>query len=320
MNRHASIFHPPSASSTLEQPPSCETLISAPFNSVSWGQTVPSFELSSNDPAILARAEIIFRPWRCAQPGEPVRHWWVEQSDSHNGDSAGRWKIWSDASNEVSFGNTPGHALMMVEFLAVEALIEHPDGPLSLHGALVEKDGKGAVILGGGGAGKSTLACALWQRGWTTLCDDTTLVEAELARAYPAPRRVSLRSPSRDLLGEELWARISATPSCDRTSEGCLFHPDEVDLKRRSDSTPLAALIFLGRRGSSAGSAKLERLEPAHALLALLPYSNIIRRVLPGEAIRRISPLADVVAAYDLGRGPLEEMVQSVEQLLAQGD
>jgi hypothetical protein len=240
--------------------------------------------------------------------------------DGYSEESRGRWKIWSDASAKVLFARTIEHALIVVEFSVVEHLIEHPDGPLSLHGALVEKDGKGVVILGRGEAGKSTLACALWQRGWTLFCDDTTLVKAEAASGYPAPRRVSIRRPSRDLLGEELWARILATPSCDRTNEGCLFHPDEVDLKKRSASTTLAALIFLGRRGSSVGAAKLERLEPAHALIALLPYSNLIRRVEPGEAIRHIRPLADVVPAYDLGRGPLEEMAQSVERLLARGD
>lgn len=317
MNHHAAMFHPPSSSSILNQSPSRDT---RPFSSVNWSQRLISFELSSNDPVLLARAETIFRPWRSRPPAEPIQRWWVEPIGGHSEESPGRWKIWSDGSAKVLFGSTIEHALMIVEFSAVENLIERPDGPLSLHGALVEKDGKGVVILGRGEAGKSTFACALWQRGWTLFCDDTTLVEAEAASAYPAPRRVSLRYPSRDLLGEELWVRILATPSCDRSSEGCLFHPNEVDFKERSASATLAALIFLGRRGSSVGAARLERLEPAHALLALLPYSNLIRRVQLGEAIRSISPLANAIPAFDLGRGPLGEMVQSLERLLARGN
>jgi len=279
---------------------------------VKWGQHFLSFELFSSDPAILARAETIFHPWRRLGSAKALRRWFVEPVRGE-----GRWEVRHDNGANVLYGNTPEHALTIVEFLAVEALIERDDTALSLHGALVEKDGRSAVILGRGEAGKSTLTCALWQRGWTPLCDDITLVEPDTVRAYPAPRRVSVRYASRQLLGEELWARILATPACEQHSDGYFFHPDEIHAKKTSASTNPAALIFLQRRESLAGPGTLVRLEPAHALLALLPYSNLIARRGIGDAIRRIRPLADAVPAYDLGRGPLDKMVQSVDRALA---
>jgi hypothetical protein len=47
--------------------------------------------------------------------------------------------------------------------------------------------------------------------------------------------------------------------------------------------------------------------------LALLPYAHLIRRLDPGEAIRRLKPLAEAVPAYDLGRGVLADMVKAIE-------
>jgi hypothetical protein len=202
---------------------------------------------------------------------------------------------------------------MAVEFLSVQALMEHPRCLPSLHAALVAKNGSGVVLLGRGEAGKSTLACALWRQGWSLLCDDISLIEMERGMARATPRRVSLRAPSRALLGEDLWARMLASPSCDPTREGYAFHPYEVDGKPQLQETRLAAAIFLDRPGSGAIPAMARQLEPARALLAMLPYSNMARLYDFGEAIRRMRPLAAAIPVYDLGRGSLADMMKSVE-------
>jgi hypothetical protein len=74
-------------------------------------------------------------------------------------------------------------------------------------------------------------------------------------------------------------------------------------------------MVFLDRRGGAAGAARREPFAPAHALLALLPYTNLRSTVPFGEAIRTLAPLADRVPAFDLGRGPIAEMVAAVEGL-----
>jgi hypothetical protein len=281
--------------------------------SVRWGQPPLTFELCSSDAALMARAALVFRPWHPHQRGEPTWRWRVEPTvGDQRGEGTG-WEVRSDDSPEVVVTDTGERALRLVELRAVQALCDAPDGPLILHGALVAKDGKGVVIVGHGGAGKSTLACALWQEGWGLLCDDVTVVELDQGLARPTPRRVSLRASSRDLFGETLWASILASPSCEQTGEGWLFHPDEVDGRARPDATRLDALFFLARDGSTPGPGRWERLEPAHALLALLPYAHLIRRLDPGEAIRRLTPLAEAVPAYDLERGALADMVKAIE-------
>ena len=73
----------------------------------------------------------------------------------------------------------------------------------------------------------------------------------------------------------------------------------------------------VGEGQGLAANALSRRLEPANALLALLPYSNFVRQLGPSAGIQRIQPLADRVPAFDLGRGGLADMIQGVERLVA---
>ncbi len=208
---------------------------------------------------------------------------------------------------------------MVVEFAAVQKLIEHLPDAILAHGALLSRDGAGILIMGPCGAGKSTLACALWQRGWRLHGDDVTWIEND-GCAAPVPRRVSLRHPSRDLLGEELWQRVQDTPSYSPTGEGCLFHPYEVagGTADASQAMPLRTIIFLARRGVQIPPGQAQAMHPAQALLALFPYTSLCRSG-PGTALQRLQPLANLVPSYDLGRGALLDMTCSIERLVEKG-
>jgi hypothetical protein len=121
-------------------------------------------------------------------------------------------------------------------------------------------------------------------------------------------------------LGEALWASILDTPSCEPSGEGWLFHPGKVDGKARPDAIGLDALIFLARQENTSRPGRWERLDPAHALLTLLPYAHLIRRLDPGEAILRLKPMVEAVPAYDLGRGALSDMVKAIECIIKETD
>lgn len=288
------------------------------IGSVNWNAASFSFELRSSDALLLKKAGTIFRPWRLEQAAVPFRRWFVERVAQSATGARDDWKIQSNTTPEVCYQRTVERALMFVEYQAVQTLVESPAAPLNLHSALVAKDGDGVLIIGPGEAGKSTLACALWQRGWSLLSDDGALLDtgAQPCHARPVPRRVSLRFPSRAHLGDQLWERVLATSSCDQTVEGVLFHPDEIDGQERSVAPRLVAAIFLSRRGKRPSPAALERINPAQALLALLPYSSLIHRLSPREAISLLRPIAETVPAYDLGRGNLADMTEGIENLV----
>lgn len=280
-------------------------------DSVRWRQAPLAFELVSSDPGILGRARVVFRPWAQAGVSVPLRRWSVDRAAS------GEWLI-QDPRDSRPFGRpTAEAAVRAIEFLAIGALVECPEAT-TLHAALVARGERGIAILGPAEAGKSTLAAALWQRGFSLLGDDLVIIDPAGVRAWPAPRRVSLRTTSRDLLGETVWRRIVRTPAYEVTEDGCLFHPDEVEPRPRVDRVRLTALVFLGRRHADAEPARATPLLPAQALLAVLPYSNLIRQVDAGTVIRHFQPLVTRVPAYDLGRGAIDAMTAMIERLAAE--
>lgn len=275
-----------------------------------WGQGPHLFELRASDERVLARASLVFRPWTVSpSTSAPIRSWTVARRGP-----SGPWEVYEDAAGPVAVRDTPDRAVTAVEFLAVQALYDRQPDVLALHAALVARAGIGVLICGPSEAGKSTLACALWRRGYSLLGDDTAIVDTETLDARPAPRRVALRSPSRALLGSDLWTRILAAPASEPTAEGCLFHPDEVDGNRQA-AVHLAACVFLARRGAET-TGLVAPLPAAQAALALLPYTNLIRRLDAGALIGRIGAFAAGLPAYDMTRAPLAEMAAAVERLL----
>jgi len=279
---------------------------------VRWGSPSHAFELESPDPRILGRATVVLGPWALPAAARPVRRWTVDPGPG----PSEAWRIGSRGQPDRLVEGPARQAVTAVEFLGLQALLEEPPEVLTLHAALVARSGRGVLVLGPGEAGKSTLACALWRRGADLLGDDVAVVDAEREEAWSAPRRVGLRASSRALVGPELWGRIERTSAWEPTADGCLFHPQEVDGRSRPAAVRLRACVFLARREAIAGPAVALPLEPAHALLALLPYSNLVRQADPGDVLPRLAPLVRAVPAYDLGRGPLAAMALTVERLL----
>ena len=292
---------------------------------VNWGQGPISFELQSDDADFIGPAAKVFASWPVADSTRIARRWRVHAVED-NGDNGleRQWEAFvSDpqTGGERSFFRGARAPMMQaIEFDAVRELLECPEEILGLHGGLLARDGlngeHGVALIGPCFAGKSTLSCALWQSGWSFLGDDVTLFHGD-GTAYPAPRRASLRESSRELVGDELWMRAQSTPSCDRTPHGLLFHPHETDGRTRPQATRLAAIICLARRGVAAAPAELQKVNPAQAALALLPYSNLLQFLTFPEALARMAAIAEVVPVYDLGRGPLPEMIARLDTLVA---
>jgi hypothetical protein len=208
-------------------------------------------------------------------------------------------------------------AIRTVEYAALQQLFAADSSVTTLHAALLSQGRGGILIVGPAESGKSTLATALWLAGFSFHGDDIALMDPDGGGLSAAPRRVSLRQPSRRLLGDELWQRLAATPSFMPTSEGCLFHPHELaGQSLPGGSLEPSLILFLARRGVELGAAELRPLSPAELLVALAPYSNVVRTTGMEAALRRLQPLAERAPAYDLGRGPLPSMLAAISALL----
>jgi hypothetical protein len=208
--------------------------------------------------------------------------------------------------------------MQAIEFDGVRELLNRPDEILGLHAALVSRatpaGERGVALVGPCFSGKSTLSCTLWHRGWSFLGDDATLFDED-GRAYPAPRRASMRRGSKALIGDVLWASAAATPASDLTDQGLLFHPHEVRGASRPERVRLAAIVFLARLNADVAPAELRQLSQVDGAVALVPHANLRKTAFP-EALSRIAPLAERVPIHDLGRGPLDAMVARLNALM----
>lgn len=281
-----------------------------------WKERELVFEIRSSDPELLEMAKRVFAVRSPVATGASSRTWLVEHANPDSADST-EWLVSgrSDMESMVpATADTREMALLRIEQDALEFLLRNTPNAAAVHAALLSKEGRGVVIVGPSFAGKSTLATALWRAGWSLMADDIVFIDAEQRSASPAPRRVSLRFESRELVGDELWNEIRITPSCMQTSKGLFFHPHELSGLEKLSETQLSGIFFLARRDVAIGSAETREINPAKAALSLVPYALNIRTLPFVDALRRITPLAAAIPVFDLGRGELSAMVNAVEE------
>jgi HprK-related kinase A len=86
---------------------------------------------------------------------------------------------------------------------------------LTLHAAVLERDGKALILPAPPGSGKSTLCAGLMHTGWRLLSDELTLIDLQAPHAItPLCRPVSLKNTSIDVIarfsgGQAVFNRIT---------------------------------------------------------------------------------------------------------------
>ena len=201
----------------------------------------------------------------------------------------------------------PYHARYEFIEFAVFTLAARSQGLVPLHAACVGRGGRGILLMGESGAGKSTVTLQCLLRGFEILAEDSVFIAPRKLLATGVANFLHVRSDSlRWLERPEDAAAIRKSPVIRRRSGVRKF---EVDLRRggfRLAPGPLeiVAIVFLSPQ--SAGRRRL--LEPLSnpELSARLAAAQAYARHLPEWSAfeRRLSR----VAAYELRRGqhPLE--------------
>jgi hypothetical protein len=115
-----------------------------------------------------------------------------------------------------------------------------------VHAACVALDGRGVLLCGDGGAGKSSLSYACARNGWTFLCDDSTkLIRTRPERLVTGnPYQMRFRDSAAELFPELGRQPVSARLSGELSIELATVEHPEITV---TTECPVDYLVFLNR-------------------------------------------------------------------------
>jgi hypothetical protein len=165
----------------------------------------------------------------------------------------------------------------LIEF-AVYVLAARAQALVPLHAAAVGERGRGLLLMGDSGAGKSTMALHCLLQGLQLVSEDAVFVSPAAMLATGIASFLHLRSSGLRLLrGYRGTRRIRGSPIIRRRSGE---HKYEVDLRRAGyalapAALKIRALVFLSKRSAGAGALLLPvaRPEMIRRLTAHQPYA-----------------------------------------------
>jgi hypothetical protein len=149
----------------------------------------------------------------------------------------------------VPDGNRLVHYAHLVLANAAAAAVS---GGEVLHSGAVADDDGAVMLVGGSGAGKTTLTLALTRLGWRFMSDDFAVLRDD-GTVEPLPRRANVTAETIELLGLEPPA--AATPLATFGGESkWMLDVEEMGLGEVGGTAPLAAVFVLddGRQGRGA--------------------------------------------------------------------
>ena len=188
----------------------------------------------------------------------------------------------------------------------------------TLHAAIIGMKGRGVLLAGQGGTGKSTLALAALGRGLDFVSDDYCLLSQQGGRAvaYPLYRSAKWKVDASVTAG---WLQDIRPDAIDRTQMKNILHVDVARPGQPVSQLSVEAIIAPAIAPNQTTSARLEPISGQTAL-RFLAASTIAQSEGDGESlVRSLGDLARSIPAYRLlmPRDP-DASVAAIDELLAE--
>jgi len=183
---------------------------------------------------------------------------------------------------------------------------------VTVHAACVIFHGKGLLLAGDSGAGKSSLAYACARRGWTYVSDDASAFvrAAEKPRIIGHPQKFRFREPVGELFPEFRGLKSSVRAYGKPTIE---IRTASLGGFRTADQSEVDGIVFLNRRDHDGGAPVLL---PVSAEEVWKRFSFSVWSVqLPEfqERLRAVEHLLGI-PAYEMRYGHLDEAIDLLER------
>jgi len=116
---------------------------------------------------------------------------------------------------------------------------------LIIHAAVVEKNGRAAILPAPPGSGKSTLTAGLVLSGWRLLSDELALIDRKTGLIQPLPRPVSLKNRSIDVI-RAFAPDVYINRASHDTVKGTVAHmrPPRDSVRRQHEAARPGWVIF----------------------------------------------------------------------------
>lgn len=210
--------------------------------------------------------EPLFRTWKLAG-GSLLRtnyfdgtQFWIDLEGGN---------IWAQWSKSSSFEDTVSYLLG-----PVFGFVLRMRGVVCLHASAVVREGRAVAFLGMPGAGKSTTAAALAQRGHVVVSDDIVALAERDGGFYAAPAYPYLSLWPESV--EALYGAGKSVPAFSGT-----FQKRRLSLSGgqfASGPVPLGAIFILGERVAEPLAPHIEEMASRDALITLVAntYANML--------------------------------------------
>jgi hypothetical protein len=188
-----------------------------------------------------------------------------------------------------------------------EAVRRTGDYVLIHAGSLVTPTGKGLLILGAPGSGKTTLTGGLVRAGFAYLSDEAGAIDPVSRRLYPYPKALTVKVGRSELFPE--LSRTNGSPLLTRERH---LRPEDIGPGRLG--APCDVGFVIAHRHADGSSAEATPLTPAEAVVELVA-NTMNMATYRGRALPLLADLARRARSYRLVSGALDEAVEVVARL-----
>ncbi|MGB4498089.1 MAG: HprK-related kinase A [Methylococcaceae bacterium] len=185
---------------------------------------------------------------------------------------------------------------------------------LIIHAAIVEKNGVGILLPGTPGSGKSTLCAALVCEGWRLLSDEMALLSVEDELIYPAPRPVSLKNQSIQIIKQFSPEAVFGDIIPD-TTKGDIAYMRAPESSVLAQSIPVkpAFLVFPHYRAEN--EPELTPLAKSRAFMTLAENAFNFN-ILGAMGFEAMTGLIDKVECYDFSYPDLATALNGINEIV----